>query len=86
MEDLLNALTDVKAVSFPKATPGTLTLFGLNKPLYTIKVTFGDKNTTQMVIVGSVDDHYYAARSTDTLPGEISKANLDAIDKALGSL
>lgn len=86
MEDLLNALTDVKAVSFPKATPGNLAPFGLDKPLYTIKATFGDKNTTQILIVGSVDDHYYAARSTDTLPGEISKTNLDAIDKALGSL
>ncbi len=86
MEDLLNALTDVKAVSFPKATSGNLAPFGLNKPLYTIKVTYGDKNTVQTVIVGSVDDHYYAARSTDTLPGEISKTNLDAIDKALGSL
>jgi hypothetical protein len=86
MEDLLNALTDVKAVSFPKATSGNLAPFGLNKPLYTVKVTYGDKNTTQTVIVGSVDDHYYAARSTDTLPGEISKTNLDAIDKALGAL
>ncbi|HXJ93838.1 MAG TPA: DUF4340 domain-containing protein [Terriglobia bacterium] len=86
MEPLLNALTDVKAVTFPKATSGNLAPFGLDKPLYTIKVTYGDKNTTQTVIVGSVDDHYYAARSTDTLPGEISKTNLDAIDKALGDL
>jgi len=86
MEDLLNALTDVKAVTFPKATSGNLAPFGLDKPLYTIKVTYGDKNTVQTVIVGSADDHYYAARSTDTLPGEISKTNLDAIEKALGSL
>jgi hypothetical protein len=86
MEDLLNALTDIKAVSFPKATSGNLAPFGLDKPLYTIKVTFGEKNTTQIVTASNVDDHCYAARSTDTLPGEISKTNLDAIDKALGGL
>jgi len=86
MEDLLNALTDLRAASFPKASPGNLAAFGLNKPLYTLKVTFGDKNSTQLVTVGSANDHFYAARNTDALPGEVSKPNLDAIDKALGAL
>ncbi|HEY6291487.1 MAG TPA: DUF4340 domain-containing protein [Terriglobia bacterium] len=86
MDDLLNALTELRAASFPKAGPGNLAAFGLSKPLYTFKVTFGDKNTVQIVTVGSVNDHYYAARSTDALPGEISKPNLDAIDKAVGAL
>jgi hypothetical protein len=84
MEDLLNGLTGMQAVSFPKA--GSLAAFGLSKPLYTFKVTYGDKNTVEIVNVGSASDHYYAARSTDAVPGEISKTNLDSVDKALGAL
>jgi len=86
MNALLDSLTNLKAVSFPKAAAGTLAPFGLNKPLYTFKVTFGEKNTVQIVDVGSVNDHYYAARSTDAVPGEISKTALDALEKALGAL
>jgi hypothetical protein len=86
MEELLNGLTGLQAVSFPKATAGDLAAFGLAKPLYTFKVTYGDKNTVEIVNVGTVNDHYYAARSTDAVPGEISKTNLDSIDKALGAL
>jgi Domain of unknown function (DUF4340) len=86
MNALLDAITNLKAVSFPKAAPGSLARFGLVKPLYTFKVTFGAKNTTQIVIVGSVNDHYYAVRSTDAVPGEISKTALDAVEKALGAL
>jgi hypothetical protein len=86
MEDLLNGLTGTQAVSFPKASPGDLSAFGLAKPLYIFKVTYGDKNTVEIVNVGTVNDHYYAARSTDAVPGEISKTNLDSVDKALGAL
>ena len=86
MEDLLNGLTGMQAVSFPKGAPGNLAAFGLAKPLYTFKITYGDKNTVEIVNVGSVNDHYYAARSTDAVPGEISKTNLDSVDKALGAL
>lgn len=86
MEDLLNGLTGMQAASFPKGSAGNLAAFGLAKPLYTFKVTYGDKNTVEIVNVGSASDHYYAARSTDALPGEISKTNLDSIDKALGAL
>lgn len=86
MEDLLNALTDIKAASFPNEKPGSLAAFGLDKPLYTVKVTFGEKNQTEIVVAGGVNDHYYAARSTDTVPAEISKTALDAVDKALSAL
>lgn len=86
MEDLLNALTSVRANTFPKATAGNFAPFGLNKPAYSVKVVFGEKNTTQTVNIGVVNGHYYAARSTDALPGEISKDTVDAIDKALGAL
>jgi len=86
MEDLLNGLTGMQAASFPKASAGSLASFGLAKPLYTFKVTYGDKNTVEIVNVGTVNDHYYAARSTDAVPGEVSKTNLDSIDKALAGL
>lgn len=86
IEDLLNGLTGMQAVSFPKASGGDMASFGLAKPLYTFKVTYGDKNTVEIVNVGAMNDHYYAARSTDAVPGEISKTNLDSVDKALGAL
>lgn len=86
MNALLDALTGMKAASFPKAAPGNLAPFGLTKPIYTFKVTFGAKDTVEIVNVGSVNDHYYAARSTDAVPGEIPKTLLDAIEKALGAL
>lgn len=86
MEDLLNALTSIRATSFPKATAGNLAAFGLNKPAYTFKVVFGEKNTTQIVNIGTANGKYYAARSTDALPGEVSKDVVDSIDKALGAL
>jgi len=86
MEDLLNALTAIRANTFPKATAGNLAVFGLSKPAYSLKVVFGDKNTTQTVNVGVANGHYYAARSTDALPGEISKGTVDSIEKALGAL
>jgi len=86
MEDLLNALTSIRATSFPKATAGNLAAFGLSKPAYTFKVVFGEKNTTQIVNVGTANGKYYAARSTDALPGEVSKDVVDSIDKALGAL
>jgi hypothetical protein len=86
MEDLLTALTSVRAVSFPKATAGNFAPFGLSKPAYTLKVVFGEKSTTQIVNVGVVNGHDYAARSTDALPGEVSKDVIDSIEKALGAL
>jgi hypothetical protein len=85
-DDLLNALTSIRAVSFPKASAGNFAPYGLNKPAYTFKVVFGEKNTTQIVNVGVANGKYYAARSTDSLPGEISKDVVDSIDKALGAL
>lgn len=86
MQDLLNALSDLRAFSFPKATPGSFAPFGLAKPLYTVKATFGDKNRVETVEVGSVGDKYYARRGPDPVPGEVPKAQVDAIDKALGAL
>ena len=86
MQDLLNALSDLRAFSFPKATAGNLAPFGLAKPLYTLKATFGDKNRTETVEVGSAGDKYYARRDPDPVPGEVPKAQVDAIDKALGAL
>ncbi len=86
MEDLLNALTSIRAVSFPKATAGSSASFGLNKPAYTFKVVFGEKNATQIVNIGVMNGHYYAARSTDALPGEVSKDVIDSVEKALGAL
>ncbi|HEV2423955.1 MAG TPA: DUF4340 domain-containing protein [Terriglobia bacterium] len=86
MEDLLNALTSIRATTFPKATAGNLAAFGLTKPACSFKVVFGDKNTTETVNVGVVNGHYYAARSTDALPGEVSKSTIDSIEKALGAL
>jgi Domain of unknown function (DUF4340) len=86
VEDLLNALTSIRATSFPKASPGNFAPFGLSKPAYTFKVVFGEKNTTEIVNVGVANDHDYAARSTDPLPGEIPKDVVDSIDKALAAL
>jgi Domain of unknown function (DUF4340) len=86
VEDLLNNMTSIRATSFPKGAAGSLASFGLNKPAYTFKVTFGEKNATQIVNVGVVNGHDYAARSTDLLPGEISKDVVDSIDKALSAL
>ena len=86
MQDLLNALSDLRAFSFPKATPGNFAPFGLSKPLYTVKATFGDKNRVETVEVGSVGDKYYARRDPDPIPGEVPKAQVDSIDKALGAL
>jgi Domain of unknown function (DUF4340) len=86
MQDLLNALSDLRAFSFPKATPGNFASFGLAKPLYTIKATFGDKNRVETVEIGSAGDKYYARRDPDPVPGEVPKAQVDSIDKALGAL
>ena len=86
MQDLLNALSDLRAFSFPKATPGNLAPFGLDKPLYTLKAAFGDKNKTETVEVGSVGDKCYARRDPDPVPSEVPKAQVDSIGKALGAL
>lgn len=86
MEDLLNALTSIRATSFPKAAAGSFAPFGLNKPAYTFKITFGAKDTTEIVNLGIVNGHDYAARSTDALPGEISQDVVESVEKALGAL
>ena len=86
MDALLSALTGLRATSFPKATSGNLTPFGLAKPLYTLKATFGEKNQTQTVEIGSAGNKYYARRDTDALPGEVTKETVEVIDKALSAL
>ncbi|HEV2177085.1 MAG TPA: DUF4340 domain-containing protein [Terriglobia bacterium] len=88
MEQLLTDLGELRATSFPAAPAGKsadLARFGLAKPAFSFKVTYGDKKT-DTVEVGSASDHYYVRRSTDALPGEFSKVTLDNIEKDLGQL
>jgi hypothetical protein len=85
MEAFLIDLGDLRASSFPPAHSASLAAYGLAKPAYTFTVTSSD-NKTETVEVGIVDDHYYARRSTDALPGEILKSTFDDLTKALASL
>ncbi|HET7841281.1 MAG TPA: DUF4340 domain-containing protein [Terriglobia bacterium] len=84
MDDLLSALRDLRAESFPKDV--SLQAAGLTKPAYHFEVQFGQKKQTEVVEAAATKDHIYARRSTDTLPSELSKGALDSIDKALKSL
>ncbi len=84
MDDLLSALRDLRAESFPKDV--TLQAAGLTKPAYRFEVQFGQKKQTEVVEVAATKDHVYARRSTDTLPSELTQGALDSIDKALKSL
>lgn len=85
MEAFLMELGDLRATSFPKGNSTDLAKYGLAKPSYTFKVQSTD-NKTETVEVGIAAGQYYARRSTDALPSEISKSSLDDITKALGSL
>jgi uncharacterized protein DUF4340 len=84
MDDLLSALRDLRADSFPKDV--SLQAAGLTKPAYRFEVQFGQKKQTEVVEAAAAKDHLYARRSTDTLPSELSKGALDSIDKALKNL
>jgi Domain of unknown function (DUF4340) len=84
VEAVLNHLRDLSADSFPK--DGSLAALGLTKPQYTFQVQFGDKNTIENVVAAKQDGHLYAARSTDPLGCELTKAALDDVEKALGAL
>src|SRR5208283_3346159 len=84
METFLTHLRDLRADSFPKA--GNLADFGLAKPPYRFNVRSGEKNTAEIVEAAKSGDHVYARRSTDPLPGELSKTALDDVEKSLGEL
>jgi hypothetical protein len=84
MDSFLTRLRDLRADSFPKAA--SLADFGLTKPAYRFNVQSGDKNTTEIVEAAKSGDHVYARRSTDPLPGELSKTALDDVEKSLGEL
>jgi hypothetical protein len=84
MDSFLTHLRDLRADSFPKG--GSLADFGLAKPAFRFNVQSGDKNTTEIVEAAKNGDHVYARRSTDPLPGELSKTALDDVEKSLGEL
>ncbi len=84
--NLLTSLRDLRATTFPAAKPGDSSAFGLNKPTYTLKVTYGNKNQTQIVEAVAASGHAYARRSDDPLPSEVTPSSLQDIDKALSSL
>ncbi len=84
MDDLISALRDLRAESFPKDL--SLEAAGLTKPSYHLEVQYGEKKQTELVEIATTKDHTYARRSTDPLPSELSKDALDSIEKALKSL
>ncbi|HMD83285.1 MAG TPA: DUF4340 domain-containing protein [Terriglobia bacterium] len=84
MDAFLTHLRDLRADSFPKG--GSLEDFGLAKPAYRFNIQSGDKKTTEIVEAAKSGDHIYARRSTDPLPGELSKTALDDVEKSLGEL
>ncbi len=86
VELVLNDLLDLRAQSFPKASPGDLTAFGLAKPGYRFEVRYGAKNQAETLEMAKVGDHVYARRPTDPLPAELPKNALDATEKDLGAL
>lgn len=84
MDDLVSDLRDLRAESFPKSLD--LARAGLTQPAYRFNVQFGDKNLTEDVEVSKVKDHFYARRSTDPLPSELTPSALGNIETALKSL
>ena len=84
MDSFLSSLRDLRADSFPKSND--LARFGLEKPAYQFTVTFGDKNTKEVVEAAKADGNVYARRATDPLPSELPKTSLDDIEKALKNL
>ncbi len=84
VETLLNALRDLRAESFPRATD--LASAGLAKPAYRFKVRFGAKNEEQAVEASKAGERAYARRSTDSVASEVKAASLEDIEKALKDL
>ena len=84
MDDLLSALRDLRAESFPQKV--SVEAAGLTKPAYRFEVQFGEKKQAEVVEVSTNKDHVYARRSTDSLPSELPKNALDSIEKALKAL
>jgi hypothetical protein len=84
VEALLNNLRDLRATSFPQGQ--NLAALGLTKPAYRFKVQFGEKNETGIIEASQVGEHVYARRSTDTMACEVSKAALEAVEKAIKEL
>lgn len=82
----LSTLRGLQADSFPAAQPGQWAPFGLDKPTYTFKVTFGAKNQTETVQVGENSGKYYARRESDSLPGAVSESSVAAIENTFQKL
>ncbi|MGH9406145.1 MAG: DUF4340 domain-containing protein [Terriglobia bacterium] len=70
----LSALRGLEAASFPAAKPGALAPFGLNKPSYVFKVSFGASHQTEEVDVAQANGHVYARRASDPLPSEVDSS------------
>jgi len=86
MDALVNSVHALRAESFPKASVGDPSAFGLNKPAYSFKVQFGDKKQTETVQAARVGDKVYARRDTDLLASQLAATALDDMEKALGAL
>jgi Domain of unknown function (DUF4340) len=84
MQDLLYALSDLHAESFPSGL--SVADAGLSKPAYSFTVSFGDKGQSQTVEISPVQGRLYARRSTDLLPCELPKNALDDLEKSLKAL
>ncbi len=86
MQTLLQDLRNLSAQSFPKKNPTQLAAYGLNKPLYTVEVRYGDNNKTQTVEISEASDNVYARRSTDLVPSELPKDAITNLQKDLDAL
>jgi Domain of unknown function (DUF4340) len=86
MQTLLQDLRDLSAQSFPKKNPTHLAEYGLNQPLYTVEVRYGDNNKAQTVQISKVGDNVYARRSTDLVPAELPKDAITNLQKDLDAL
>lgn len=82
----LSTLRGLQASSFPAAKPGDMNQFGLNKPSYIFKVTFGAKNQTEVVDVAQAGGKDYARRAADELPSEVSESSVAAIENTFQKL
>ena len=80
----LNNIHAMRIQQYATDRPGRLARYGLEKPWLMLKITFGEDNQEETVLLGLQDDKIYAARQGEPSVYELRADEKERIEESLG--
>ena len=86
MEVFLNTVHALRIMNYTTDQAGRSASYGLAKPWVKIKVTFGDNNREETVLLGQQDKRLYGARQGEPAVYEFSAGEIESVQSKLQDL